>query len=146
MGSFKEHGVLIYLSKELYTGFIRLQADKELGRSYAGLLPFTEGLFRLGYISEIVYKEHVRKYTTPLGIKKSQSQALTVEQKKEQAFLESKNKLFKGMLEQWDIHSDLTWRVKVVADAAKYPNLEYSKLLITKGKECEIISQGEGQQ
>ena len=39
--SFREHGVMLYLDKTLYKAFIRLQADKGLGRSYAGLLPFT---------------------------------------------------------------------------------------------------------
>ena len=43
---FREHGVMLYLDKALYKAFIRLQADKGLGRSYAGLLPFVEGLYR----------------------------------------------------------------------------------------------------
>ena len=84
MGSFKEHGVLIYLSKDLYIGFIKLQADKRLGRSYAGLLPFTEGLFRMGYISKEVYEEHIKKYSEPLESEKQ----VSLEQSKEKQFIE----------------------------------------------------------
>lgn len=35
MGDFREHGVMLYLDKVLYKAFIRLQADKGLGRSFA---------------------------------------------------------------------------------------------------------------
>lgn len=116
MGSFREHGVLIYLSKELYTGFIRLQADKGLGRSYAGLLPFVEGLFRLGYISKEVYEEHVKKYSAPLESEKP----LSYEQLLEKQFLEHKDRQFKGMLEQWKDHPDPVWREKACVFAEKY--------------------------
>jgi hypothetical protein len=140
LGSFREHGVLIYLSKELYSGWIRLQADKDLGRSYAGLLPFTEGLYRLGYISKEVYEEHIRKYSQPLS---ARTEVLTLERQQEKAFLEQKNKQFRGMLDQWNEHPDLHWRINVISEAEKYPDLECAKLLIVKGKDCDIISQGE---
>lgn len=116
MGSFKEHGILLYLSKDLYTGFIRLQADKGLGRSFAGLLPFIEGLFRLGYISKEVYEEHVKKYSEPLESEKP----LSLEQSTEQSFLERRDRQLKGMLEQWDLHPDPKWRNKVYDFAGKY--------------------------
>jgi hypothetical protein len=116
LGSFKEHGVLIYLSKDLYTGFIRLQADKGLGRSFAGLLPFTEGLFRLGYISKEVYEKHVKKYSAPLESEKP----LSLEQSKEQQFLAQRDRQFKGMLEQWDLHPDPVWQEKNFVFAEKY--------------------------
>lgn len=66
MGDFREHGVMLYLDKTLYRAFIKLQADKGLGRSYAGLLPFTEGLFHLGYLSKQDHEEHVAKYSQGL--------------------------------------------------------------------------------
>jgi len=116
LGSYKEHGILIYLSKELYTGFIRLQADKGLGRSYAGLLPFTEGLFRMGYISKEVYEEHVKKYSAPLDEKTP-----SLEQLNENQFLEQRDIQFKRILEEWDIpHPDPNWRQKSYAFAEKY--------------------------
>jgi len=133
LGSFKEHGVLIYLSKELYTGFIRLQADKGLGRSYAGLLPFTEGLFRMGYISKEVYEEHVKKYSKPLESEKQ----VSLEQLKEQQFLEQRARQLKGMLDQWDEHPGPEWREKVFVFAEKYADRLQSARDILALKEKE---------
>lgn len=63
---FKEHQVMLCLDKEPYHGFIQIQADRDLGRSYAGLLPFVEGLYHLGYISKEGYDAHFKKYSEPL--------------------------------------------------------------------------------
>ena len=133
MGSFREHGVLIYLSKELYLGFIKLQADRGLGRSYAGLLPFAEGLYRLGYISKDVYEEHVRKYSQPLNA----DVPLTIQQLGQKAILERKDRQFKGQLDQWEEHSSVEWRKKVLADAEKYRDKLESARLLLKKKEPE---------
>lgn len=108
---------MLCLSRELYIGFVRLQADRELGRAYAGLLPFTEGLFRLGYISKEVYEKHIEKYSQPLC---EESPVLTPEQQEEKKLLERKDRQFKGQLDQWAIHSDPEWRKKVLADAEKW--------------------------
>ena len=116
MGNFREHGILIYLSKELYSGFIRLQADKGLGRSFAGLLPFVEGLYRLGYISKEVHEEHFKKYSAPLESEKP----LSPEQLLEKQFLEQRDRQFKGIREQWDLHPDPIWREKTKTFAEKY--------------------------
>ena len=63
---FREHGVMLFLDGELYHAFSKLQADKCLGRSFAGLRIFTEGVYILGYISKDCYKAHVEKYEEPL--------------------------------------------------------------------------------
>ncbi len=57
---------MLFLDGELYHAFSKLQADKCLGRSFAGLRAFTEGIYRLGYISERSYQAHVEKYEVPL--------------------------------------------------------------------------------
>jgi len=67
LGKFREHGVMLFLSHDLYIGFIKLQADRGLGRSFAGLLPFNEGLYRMGYISKESYEAHKKKYSVKLG-------------------------------------------------------------------------------
>ncbi len=141
MGSFKEHGVLIYLSKELYNGFIRLQADKGLGRSYAGLLPFVEGLYKLGYIATEVYQKHIEKYSVQLCEENLSVAPLSPEERKLKHLLEQKNEQFKGMLEQWDIH-DLQWKIKAIAFAKKNSDFEYAKLIIEKEKDYDSSSQG----
>jgi len=63
---FREHGVMLYLDKTLYLSFIKLQADQELGRSFAGLLPFVEGLYTMGYLDKKDYVEHRKKYSQKL--------------------------------------------------------------------------------
>jgi hypothetical protein len=138
LGSYKEHGVMIYLSKDLYTGFIRLQADKGLGRSYAGLLPFTEGLFRLGYISKEVYEEHFKKYSTPLVVEKPETNVSSLEQQKAKQLLAHKDWQFKEMLAQWDLHPSRDWRAKAFKHAEQWKDkLESARLLIAK-KESAI--------
>ncbi|MEM3880153.1 MAG: hypothetical protein QXD19_00220 [Candidatus Bathyarchaeia archaeon] len=114
---FREHGVMLYLDKTLYKAFIKLQADKELGRSYAGLLPFVEGLFHLGYLSKEDYEKYVQKYTQGL---KEEPKPLTLEQLKEKQLLEHKERYFQGVLEQWDLHPDSEWRAKKLAEAKQW--------------------------
>lgn len=63
---FREHGLMLFLDGELYHAQSKLQADKCLGRSYAGLRVYTEGIYRLGYISKDCYEAHVEKYEKPL--------------------------------------------------------------------------------
>ena len=114
---FREHQVLLCLDKQLYRAFIKLQADKNLGRSYAGMLPYVEGLYRLGYISQEVYEAHFQKYSEPL----EPAKPLTVEEQHEKDELEKRDKTFKGMQEQWSTHSyNPKWLLKVSRVAEKY--------------------------
>lgn len=92
--SFQEHRVMLCLSKELYSAFIRLQADKGLGRSYAGLLPFVEGMHHLGYLNEMDYQAHLKRYSEPLV----QPKPLTKEQLEEQRKLRELEIQFQGVL------------------------------------------------
>jgi len=129
-GRFKDHGVLLYLSKDLYRGWLKLQVDKDLGRTYAGLLLFTEGLYQLGYINKEVYEQHQKKYSQPL---EEPAQAAAQDQKKRA--LEQEERYLKGLLEIWDDpHSNPNWYRNAVAEAQKYPELEVSKLLLAKVK------------
>jgi hypothetical protein len=96
--------------------FIRLQADKGLGRSYAGLLPFTEGMYHLGYISKEIYETHARKYSEQLATK----EPLTPKQLDERQRLEQKDKYFRQVLEQWVIHDNVEWRKKILKQAEEW--------------------------
>jgi hypothetical protein len=81
-------------------------------------LPFTEGLYRLGYISQEVYEEHVKKYSAPLEPEKP----LSLEQSKEKQFLEERDRQFKRILEQWNFPRENIeeWRQKNYVFAEKY--------------------------
>lgn len=97
LGKFREHGVMLFLDGELYTGFIKLQADRGLGRSFAGLLPFVEGLHNLGYITQEVYEEHKRKYSQPLVAEKP----LTMKQLKKKENISKLTAAFSNVIKQW---------------------------------------------
>lgn len=130
-GSFHEHGILLYLDRDLYRAFIKLQADRNLGRSYAGLVALVTGFYRLGYISKEVYEERLKKYNEPLEA----SKPLTMAELKERQLLEQKDLQFKGMLAQWDMHPSKDWRQKAVAQAEKYRDkLPSARALFDKNK------------
>jgi len=122
--AFREHGVLLYLCPPLYTAFIKLQADKELGRSFAGLLPFTEGLYRLGYLSKEDYEELVKKYSQ--GLKKNEP---SLEDLKEQEEIKRLEKHYSDVLEQWD----------QLSDSAKAFHKEKALLWATKVKSAKLV-------
>lgn len=92
---FREHGVMLFLSNPLYLGFIKLQADKGLGRSYAGLLPFVEGLYRMGYLSKEDYEIYFKKYSQGLTKKteKNNESYAEIQEKTELEKLEQHHKL-----------------------------------------------------
>jgi hypothetical protein len=95
---FQEHYLRLFLDKELYVAFIKLQADKTLGRSYGGLLAFTEGLFHMGYINKEVYQNHVVKYSDKLIAKKQLTLAETQEMEKNIQLA----RFFQAVAEQWE--------------------------------------------
>lgn len=131
MAKFREHGVMLYLSKDLYLGFIKLQADKELGRSFAALLPFTEGLYRMGYISEEVYEAHKKRYSEPLTTENEaqKNQRLRREQcvKRE---TEELNKQFGMVADQWESHTSKEWRRTWIKKAKQHLDVPNAKLIL----------------
>lgn len=127
---FREHQVMLCLDKDLYRAFIRLQADKDLGRSYAGLLPYIEGLYRMGYITKEVYDVHFKKYSEPLIPKVQEPE--TTDQKREKGLLKQKDKLFLAMIEQFSLHStNTTWLVRCQKAAEEFKDrLESARALL----------------
>lgn len=119
---------MLFLSNELYLGFIKLQADRGLGRAYAGLLPFVEGLYRLGYISLEVYDEHRDKYSNPLISEKPK--ALTHQQEKAEKNKEHLDGILGRVADQWQLHPSLEWRQRWVCVARQNPDLPSSKSIL----------------
>lgn len=136
--SFREHGLQLFLDKKLYMAIIKLQADKSLGKSYAGLLGEITGLHTLGYLSDKDYEAYVKKYSC--GLMMEDEQPLTIDQVREKNRLEGKDRQFKRTLEQWDLHStDPQWKLRTFADAEKWKDkLESARAILalqkTEGK------------
>jgi hypothetical protein len=66
MKEFQQHKFLLYLDSPLYLAVVKFQAENELGRSYAALRIFIEGLKALNLISEELYEFYRQKYSEPL--------------------------------------------------------------------------------
>jgi hypothetical protein len=62
----REHVFYLYLDSPLYNAVIKFQAEKELGRAYATLRIFVEGLKALNLISQDLYEYYKQKYSEPL--------------------------------------------------------------------------------
>jgi len=122
---------MMFLSRELYVAFIKLQADKELGRSFAALLPFTEGLYRMGYISEEVYEAHKKRYSEPLTKESAaqKNQRLRKERKAEKE-TEQLNKQFGMVADQWESHTSKEWRSLWIKRAKQHLDIPNAKLIL----------------
>lgn len=128
MGDFREHGLMLYLGKDAYLGFIKLQADKGLGRSFAGQLAFIEGLFRLGYFNKEAYERLTERYSEalvdePRQLTKEELQAKTQLQQLEGQFSEVKSQWEKISKKSQDF-----WLKK----ARAHPEVANSRLVISK--------------
>ena len=147
----REHIHPVMLNATFYVGVTKLSARLECSKSAAILYALNEGLYKEGVISEedlgLLAQRYGRKLKDVIaaGREDSHKPVLTLEQLKKKELLEQKNEQFRRMLEDWAYPGhDLTWRIKAISGAEKYPDLEYAKLLIAKRKECDIISQGLG--
>lgn len=133
MSGFSEHKVLLCLDRDLRTAFIKLQADRDLGRSYAGLLAFVEGLYRLGYITKEVYEVHFKKYNELKPVEKPKP--LTHEELK----IEGANRTIEGMIEQFTEHKEnASWLKSTEAYAERFPKLESATRLLSMIKAVTV--------
>lgn len=137
MMGFREHGVMLYLDSPLYLGFIKLQADKSLGRSYAGLLAFVEGLHQMGYLNQEQYQAHKKRYTIPLDkdpIQVTLNEHETLQKRKKL------NTLFGQVIEQWDLHKAKSWRENWLQKAREHGELPNAKRLLAfvEEKKAEV--------
>lgn len=125
---FKEHQLRLYLDRRLSMAFTRLRADKGLGRSFAGLLCFIEGLHNMGFIGDVDYERYRKRYSTPLD--KSPEQVALVDYT-EANQVKAKRKMFSQVVAQFEIHKDKEgwvdlWREKAI----KHPDLPEARELL----------------
>ena len=64
---FSEHVYKLCLDYRLYSAAIKLQSDMGLGKAYAGMLPYVEGMHTLGYLDEETYELYRNKYSVSLA-------------------------------------------------------------------------------
>jgi len=128
MGSFRDHQLRLYLDRRLSIKFTELMADKTLGRSFAGLLCFVEGLHRLGHLGERDYELYRKRYSTPLDKDPEQVALMELEEAKQRR---DQNRLFGQCVAQFQIHKEREgwvdlWRERAI----KHPELPQAKRLL----------------
>jgi len=118
----QEHIMKICLPPELYLAVINYQAQKELGKSYAGLLLVTKAAYQEKLISREVYEKYLYRYSRKL-VPEDEPQRLTSEQQREKQKLDEKARTFSILPSQWDIHPDQKWRQRWIEEAEKWQDI-----------------------
>ena len=127
MGDFRDHGLMLYLGKPAYLGFIKLQADKSLGRSYAGQLAFTEGLFKLGYLAKDDYDLLAKRYSQGLVDKEAEKKPQSLADVQKLVATQKLEADFSNVLRQWqtmNVKSQQYWQKKAEANKGKVLNAQ----------------------
>lgn len=113
----------LYVGRKLYLSLIKLQAEKGLTKSKAGLLCIVEGLNSLGYLSNSDYEVYKSKYSIGL---EALANAPTPTQIREQEKLHNKNRQlnrhFSEVNKQWS-------KLKISAKRYHIKNAEKHKTL-----------------
>ena len=143
-GSHREHIHPVMLNAPCYVGISKLMAKLECSKSAAILYALTEGLYKEGVISQEDHDLLAKRYGRTLKDVLAQKQAkrepshepiLSIEQRKEKEFLDQKDKQFRGMVGQWNIHKDRNWRIKALSEAQKFKDtLQSARDLIANGE------------
>ena len=74
---------------ELYLAVIKFQVQKELGKSYAGLLLITKAAYQEQLITKEVYEKYLYRYSRKL-VPAEQPRKLTTEEQKEKQKMDQK--------------------------------------------------------
>ena len=131
----KDHQVTLYLNKHLHMATIKVQAEMELGQSYAALLIYNEGLHSLKKISEEDYQVNRKRYSQKL-VDESQQRLIPLADQQAVKEIESMTKYFSMVLDQWHLHCNSDWRGRQLKKAQEYanrvPNAKYVIELATK--------------
>ena len=141
----KEHGLLLFLTPELLLALAKVQVQKEVGRSYAGLLALAIGFHELGAIDDETFSVLERRYCEKL-VQEPRPKPLSTAELMEKRKLEIKNRYFLSLLDQWDLHKDPKWRQRAFAEAEKFGDeLESARKILARRKSRrDIVSQGKG--
>jgi uncharacterized membrane protein len=117
---------------------IKLQANKELGQSYAGLYALNEGLHVLGYLDDGDYEVFKRRYSDKLVEDKSKREISEINSQEQKEIL-SMTHYFREVLLQWNSHPSPQWRKYQFKKAQQYANrIPYAKLVLDKEKNPQV--------
>lgn len=115
--------------------FTELRADKKLGRSFAGLLCFVEGLHVMGFLGDRDYENYRKRYSTPLDKDPEQVALMEVTEANRRKDL---NNTFRNIIEAYSLHKHQPkwvayWREKAMK-APDLPNAVRLLAVIEEGR------------
>ncbi len=120
----------LLLNPKLRLALIKLQANMELGQSYAGLYALNEGLHALKYLGDDDYEAFKKRYSDKLVDDEAAEKTLEMDQQARRE-IESKTNYFREILSQWDVHTNPEWRKLQFKKAKEYANrIPYAKLIL----------------
>ena len=115
----QEHIMKICLAPELYLAMTKYQVQKEIGKTYAGLLLLTKALYQEKLITKEAYEKYLYRYSRKL-VPEEQTQQLTTEQQKNKQKLDEKARSFDAAYNQWNLQPDIKWRQWWIDEAKKH--------------------------
>jgi hypothetical protein len=134
-----EHYLPLMLNAKLKMALIKLQADKELGQSYAGLLALVEGLHSLKYLNDEDYLIYQKRYSQKLV---DDPQQKLMAQENHQAIQEQKNMtaLFSNVLADWSLTHKRGWREDWVKRASPWANrIKAAQMIVDLGTKESVV-------
>jgi hypothetical protein len=106
--------------------------QKEIGKSYAGLLLITKAAYQEQLITKEVYKKYLYRYSRKL-IPEHKPAKLTTEELEQKQKLEEKTRLFSMVLSQWELHPSQEWRQRWIREAEKWQDrISEAKTVLSK--------------
>ena len=97
----------------------KFQVQKEIGKSYAGLLLINKAAYQEQLITKEVYEKYLYRYSRKL-VPEEQPQKLTSEEQKEKQKLDEKARTFAMLASQWELHPNSEWRQRWINDAERW--------------------------
>lgn len=128
----KDHGLLLYLNGKLQSGLIKVQSEKDLSKSPAGLYVFAAGLYHLGKLSKADYEQAQSFYAAKKLTEEKESVPLTPSELAVKQKLAEKARQLKMVLGQWELDHKMGWREVWLQEAEKYPQLPEAQAIIQK--------------
>lgn len=125
----KDNGLLLFMPGEHQLALARLQANRGLGRSYAGLLALTEGFHELGCLDKEEYEALKERYSQklPCSVVSERTRPRTVEVVMEQTRLKKLEADFSNAVTNWPLMTEkarLYWLKKAKEFNGKVPSAQ----------------------
>ena len=92
----QEHVMKICLPPELYLAVIKFQVQKEIGKSYAGLLLITKAAYQQQLITKEAYEKYLYRYSRK-PVPQEEPAKLTSEEQKEKQKMDEKARTFASL-------------------------------------------------